>query len=444
MNALIEKFKKRDAHIVVVGIGYVGLPLVVEFARAGFRVTGYDKDPHKVAELAAGRSYIADVPSEDFAVPLAEKRLFSSTDPKVLGTADAVIVCVPTPLNKTKDPDMRYIASATAEIAAHLHPNMVVVLESTTYPGTTREVVGPKLEQAGAKLGVDTFVAFSPERVDPGNKTWKTKNTPKVIGGLTANCTEIAKTLYSQAIDRVVPVTGTDAAEMVKLLENTFRAVNIGLVNEVAIMCQKLGIDTWEVIEAAATKPFGFMPFFPGPGLGGHCIPIDPLYLSWKLRTLKYQARFIDLADTINSAMPEHTVTLVADALNEQKKAINGSRILVSGIAYKRDIEDVRESPALDVIEALRKRGAFVEYHDTYIPELDEHGADNAPSLVGMKTVATPPRYDSYDAVVIVTDHTNVDYARMVAEAPLVVDTRNVLRRLGVKTAEGKARISRL
>jgi len=443
MNALIEKFKKRDAHIVVVGIGYVGLPLVVEFARAGFRVTGYDKDPVKVRELAAGRSYIADVPSEDLAAPLTEKRLFASTDPKVLGTADAVIVCVPTPLNKTKDPDMRYIASATAEIAAHLHPNMAVILESTTYPGTTREVVGPKLESAGAKLGVDTFVAFSPERVDPGNETWKTKNTPKVIGGLTAACTEVAKTLYSQAIDTIVPVAGTDAAEMVKLLENTFRAVNIGLVNEVAIMCQKLGIDTWEVINAAATKPFGFMPFFPGPGLGGHCIPIDPLYLSWKLRTLKYQARFIDLADTINSGMPEHTVVLVADALNAQKKSINGSRILVSGIAYKRDIHDVRESPALDVIDSLRKRGAEVSYHDTYIPEIDEHGADNAPALVGMKTVADPVQYDSYDAVVIVTDHSNVDYARMAKEAAVIVDTRNVLRKKGIPT-DSPARITRL
>ncbi|MBI2388870.1 MAG: nucleotide sugar dehydrogenase [Deltaproteobacteria bacterium] len=443
MNALIEKFKKRDAHVVVVGIGYVGLPLVVEFARAGFRVTGYDKDPNKVRELAAGRSYIADVPSEDFAAALAEKRLFATTDPAVLRTADAIIVCVPTPLNKTKDPDMRFIASATEEIAQHLHPSMVVVLESTTYPGTTREVVAPRLEQAGAKLGKDVFVAFSPERVDPGNKVWKTKNTPKVIGGLTAECTEVAKTLYSQAIDRIVPVTSTDAAEMVKLLENTFRAVNIGLVNEVAIMCQKLGIDTWEVIDAASSKPFGFMPFFPGPGLGGHCIPIDPLYLSWKLRTLKYQARFIELADSINSAMPDHTVVLVADALNARKKAINGSRILVSGIAYKRDIDDVRESPALDIIDLLRRRGAEVSYHDRYIPELDEHGADTVPSLIGMKSLPDPIHYDAFDAVVIVTDHSDVDYERMVREAPVIVDTRNVLRRKGIATPSD-GRISRL
>jgi len=440
---ILEKLKRRDGHVVVVGIGYVGLPLVVEFARAGFRVTGYDKDPFKVGELAAGRSYIADVPSEDLRPAVAEGRLEASTDPKVLGTADAVIVCVPTPLNKTKDPDMRYIASATEEIAQHIHPGMVVVLESTTYPGTTREVVAPRLEAAGAKIGEDLFLAFSPERVDPGNKTWKTKNTPKVIGGTTEACTLIAKTLYEQAIDKIVPVTSTDAAEMVKLLENTFRAVNIGLVNEVAIMCQKLGIDAWEVIDAASTKPFGFMPFFPGPGLGGHCIPIDPLYLSWKLRTMKYQARFIELADSINSAMPDHVAVLVADALNERKKAVNGSRILISGIAYKRDVADVRESPALEVMSALRKRGAEVSYHDRFITEIDEHGAEGQPELVGMKTIAEPVAYDGYDAVVIVTDHTDVDYPRMAREGAVIVDTRNVLKRLGLLQA-GEGRISRL
>ncbi|MGZ3421705.1 MAG: nucleotide sugar dehydrogenase [Polyangiales bacterium] len=436
-TAIIEKLKKRQGHIVVVGIGYVGLPLVVEFAHAGFRVTGYDKDPHKVKELAAGNSYIADVPSSDLLPAVKEGRLTATTDPKVLATADAVIVCVPTPLNKTKDPDMRFIASATEEIAQHIHPGLIVVLESTTYPGTTREVVAPRLEQAGAKIGVDCFVAFSPERVDPGNKVWKTRNTPKVIGGLTANCSLVAKTLYEQAIENVVPVTSTDAAEMVKLLENTFRAVNIGLVNEVAIMCKKLGIDTWEVIDAAATKPFGFMPFYPGPGLGGHCIPIDPLYLSWKLRTVKYNARFIDLADNINSAMPEHVAVLVADALNAKKKAVNGSRILVSGVAYKRDISDVRESPALDVISLLRARGGEVSYHDTFIPELDEHHVDTHPQLAGMKSVKEP-RYDAYDAVVIVTDHSDVDYARMIKEAPLVVDTRNVLSKKKISAPEGR------
>jgi UDP-N-acetyl-D-glucosamine dehydrogenase len=441
--AMIEKLTKRQAHVVVVGIGYVGLPLVVEFARAGFRVTGYDRDPEKVAALASGRSYIADVESEDLAPAVAEKRLSATTDPKVLETADVVIVCVPTPLNKTKDPDMRFIASATEEIAQHIHPGMVVVLESTTYPGTTREVVAPRLEAAGAKIGQDLFVAFSPERVDPGNRVWKTRNTPKVIGGITPACTLIARTLYEQALDRIVPVSSTDAAEMVKLLENTFRAVNIGLVNEVAIICQKLGIDTWEVIDAASTKPFGFMPFFPGPGLGGHCIPIDPLYLSWKLRTMKYQARFIELADSINSAMPDHVVVLIADALNERKKAVNGSRILVSGVAYKRDVADVRESPALEVMTALCRRGAEVSYHDALIPEINEHGAEGAPTLIGMRTVTGPIAYDAFDAVVIVTDHTDVDYARMVREAPIVVDTRNVLKRLGLlQTGEG--RISRL
>jgi UDP-N-acetyl-D-glucosamine dehydrogenase len=427
-QAIIEKFKRRDAHIVVVGIGYVGLPLVVEFARAGFRVTGYDKDPEKVAALAEGRSYIGDVPSSDLKPHVLEGRLKSSTDPAVLGTADAVIVCVPTPLNKTKDPDMRFILSATGEIAQHIHPGLTVVLESTTYPGTTREVVVPILEQAGAKVGRDVFVAFSPERVDPGNKKWNTHNTPKVIGGVTPACSEVARTLYAQAIERVVPVTSTDAAEMVKLLENTFRAVNIGLVNEVALMCKKLGLDTWEVIEAAATKPFGFLPFYPGPGLGGHCIPIDPLYLSWKLRTLKYQARFIELADTINSGMPDHVAHLVADALNERGKAVKGSRILVSGVAYKRDIADLRESPALDVIDLLRRRGGEVAYHDPLIPELDEHGADTVPSLIGMRSVAEPVAYQSYDVVVIVTDHAGVDYPRLVREAPLVVDTRNALK----------------
>ncbi len=435
-RSIIEKFKRKDAHVVVVGIGYVGLPLVVEFARAGFRVTGYDKDPSKVTELAAGRSYIADVPSSDLQGPLKEGRLFATTDPTVLGTADAVIVCVPTPLNKTKDPDMRFIASATQEIAQHLHPGLCVVLESTSYPGTTREVVAPRLQAAGAKLGEDVFVAFSPERVDPGNEKWKTRNTPKVLGGITEACLEVAKTLYEQAIDRVVPVSSTDAAEMVKLLENTFRAVNIGLVNEVAMMCKRLGIDTWEVIEAAATKPFGFMPFFPGPGLGGHCIPIDPLYLSWKLRTLKYQARFIDLADSINSGMPDHVAVLVADALNEQGKAVKGSRILISGVAYKRDISDLRESPALELIEHLRRRGADVSFDDPFIPVLDEHGADTHPSLIGMKAVTAPVAYDGYDAVVIVTDHARTDYARLAKESKLIIDTRNALKKAGV-TATG-------
>jgi len=437
-ETLLNKFTDHTAHVVVVGIGYVGLPLVVEFARAGFRVTGYDKDPFKVGELKGGRSYIADVPAADFAQAIAEKRLTATTDPAVLATADAIIVCVPTPLGKTKDPDMRFIASATEEIAAHLHPGLAVILESTTYPGTTREVVAPRLAAAGAKIGEDVFVAFSPERVDPGNQKWQTRNTPKVIGGLTPACSEVCATLYRQAIDKIVPVSSTDAAEMVKLLENTFRAVNIGLVNELAVWCQKLGLDTWEIIDAASTKPFGFMPFYPGPGLGGHCIPIDPLYLSWKLRTLKYNARFIELADTINSGMPSVVAVLVADALNDKKKAVNGSRILVSGVAYKRDIADMRESPALDVMTELEKRGAEVSYHDPYVAELDHHGADTHPHLIGRKSVPDPVRYEGWDAVVIVTDHTNVDYGRMAKEASLVVDTRNALVKAGIKPEASK------
>jgi UDP-N-acetyl-D-glucosamine dehydrogenase len=338
---LIKKIDDKSARVVVIGIGYVGLPLVLEFARAGFRVTGYDKDPVKVRLLNSGESYIGDISSADLAPFVANKLLSASSDPKVLGEADAIIVCVPTPLNKTKDPDMRFIASATEEIATHQHPGMLIVLESTTYPGTTREVLVPRLTK-GHEMGKDVFVAFSPERVDPGNVKFLTRNTPKVIGGTSPNCLEVARSLYSHIIDTVVPVSSTDSAEMVKLLENTFRAVNIALVNEVAMMSRRLGIDPWEVIRAAATKPFGFMPFFPGPGLGGHCIPVDPLYLSWKLRSLKFQARFIELADAINSSMPEYVVSRVTDALNDREQSVKGANILIAGVAYKPDVSDVR------------------------------------------------------------------------------------------------------
>jgi len=404
-----------------VGIGYVGLPLVVEFARAGFTVTGYDKDREKVRLLGLGESYIGDIPTSALAPHVAEGKLHATTDPDVLASADAIVVCVPTPLNKTKDPDMRFILSASEEIAEHQKPGMLIVLESTTYPGTTREVLVPKLTSGKYELGKDVFVAFSPERVDPGNKSFGTKNTPKVLGGATPACLEVARALYGKIIDRVVPVSSTDAAEMVKLLENTFRAVNIGLVNEVALMSRKLGIDVWEVIRAAATKPFGFMPFFPGPGLGGHCIPIDPLYLSWRMRTLKYQARFIELADTINSSMPEYVVHLVQQALNGAKKAANGSKILVSGVAYKRDVADYRESPAFDVIHQLQSLGAEVHYHDPYVPEVDESG-------IVMRGEPEPLAYSEYDAVVIVTDHACIDYERLLREAKIVVDTRDALR----------------
>ena len=419
---LIKRIEDKSARIVVIGIGYVGLPLVVEFARAGYRVTGYDKDTAKVDLLNRGESYIGDIDSSDLGPLVKNGTLKASADPAVLREADAVVVCVPTPLNKTKDPDMRFIISATSEIAAHQHADMVVVLESTTYPGTTREVLLPQL--AGKfEVGKDVFVAFSPERVDPGNTRYNTRNTPKVIGGTTPDCLDVAKALYSHIIDTVVPVASTDTAEMVKLLENTFRAVNIALVNEVAMMSRRLGVDAWEVIRAAATKPFGFMPFFPGPGLGGHCIPVDPLYLSWKMRSLKFQARFIELADAVNSGMPEYVVSRVADALNLHKKPVRGSKILIAGVAYKPDVSDVRESPAFDVIDGLLRGGAEVAYVDPHVPEIDETGHT-------MQSVSPFVNFSTYDAVVIITHHRALDYPRMLAEAKVIVDTRDALRDL--------------
>ena len=421
--SLIEKFQRHEGRVVVVGIGYVGLPLVVEFAKAGFHVTGYDKDPRKVAMLSKGDSYIEDIPTEVLK-PLVEKgNIDASTEESVLAQADAVIVCVPTPLNKTKEPDISYIVSATDAIVRHLHDNMVVVLESTTYPGTTRELVAPRLEAAGARIGETLFLAFSPERVDPSNKVWQTHNTPKVIGGMTPACMEVSSTLYSQIIQKVVPVRGTDAAEMVKLLENTFRAVNIGLVNEVAVMCNKLGLDPWEVIDAAASKPFGFMPFYPGPGLGGHCIPIDPLYLSWKLRAVKYNAQFIELADSINSGMPSYVVTRIADILNDHEKSVKGAKVLVVGVAYKRDVSDMRESPAIDVIELLHQKGAKVSYVDPYVPEFREGhlSLDSLPADIDAS---------GFDIAVIITDHTHFDYARILETAPVIFDTRAITRKM--------------
>jgi UDP-N-acetyl-D-glucosamine dehydrogenase len=420
-EALLQKIASRSAKVVVIGVGYVGLPLLVELARAGFTATGYDKDREKIRRLGAGESYIGDVPSAALRPLCASGHLKASSDPDVLGSADAVIVCVPTPLNKTKDPDMRFIASATDEIAQRQHPSMLIVLESTTYPGTTREVLVPRLTRGRYELGRDVFVAFSPERVDPGNARHTTRTTPKVIGGMTPACLEMTKALYGAIIDTLVPVSSTDTAEMVKLLENTFRAVNIGLVNEVALMSRRLGVDVWEVIRAAATKPFGYMPFLPGPGLGGHCIPIDPLYLSWRMRSLKYQARFIELADTVNSAMPQEVVALVQEALNRHKKAANGSRILVSGVAYKKDVADHRESPAFDVIHGLAALGAEVDYADRHVPEIDEQG-------IRRRSVGPEVDYRAYDAVVIVTDHSGVDYERMLRDAKIVVDTRDALR----------------
>lgn len=421
--SLIEKFQRREGRVVVIGIGYVGLPLVVEFAKAGFHVTGYDKDERKVTLLAKGTSYIEDIPT-DVLKPLVDAgKLTASIDESVIGQADAVIVCVPTPLNKTKEPDISFIVSATDAIARHYHDGMVVVLESTTYPGTTRELVAPRLEQAGAKIGETLFLAFSPERVDPSNQKWGTHNTPKVIGGMTDACLKTSVALYSQIIQKVVPVRGTDAAEMVKLLENTFRAVNIGLVNEVAVMCNKLGLDPWEVIDAAATKPFGFMPFYPGPGLGGHCIPIDPLYLSWKLRAVKYNAQFIELADTVNSGMPSYVVTRIGEILNEHERAVKGSKVLVVGVAYKRDVSDMRESPAIDVIELLHQKGAHVEYVDPYVPIFEE-------GHLHLKSLPADVDASGFDIAVIVTDHTQFDYSKILNTAKVVFDTRAVTRKL--------------
>jgi len=421
MASLLQKIETQSARIVVVGIGYVGLPLAVEFARAGFRTTGLDLDGEKVRLLNAGESYISDVPTADLAPHVRSGLLDASAEPRILAEADAVVVCVPTPLNKTKDPDMRFILAATDEIARHQHDDMLVILESTTYPGTTTEVLVPKLTEKGAVLGRSVFIAFSPERVDPGNRVYKTRNTPKVLGGASPECLTVASALYSRILDQIVPVSSTETAEMVKLLENTFRAVNIGLVNEVAIMSRRLGVDAFEVIRAAATKPFGFMPFYPGPGLGGHCIPVDPLYMSWKLRTLQYQARFIELADSVNSAMPGYVVERTSEALNDRSRPVRGSKILVYGVAYKRDVRDVRESPAIEIIHELRKRGAQVVYMDPHVPMLNEDGAKLA-------SIDPNTSFESFDAVVVVTDHTHLDRQRLLREARLVVDTRDALR----------------
>jgi len=420
MTSLLQKIEAKSARIVVIGIGYVGLPLVAEFARAGFRTTGLDKDPEKVRMLNLGESYIPDVPTGDLAPYVKSRLLDASTEAAVLREADAVVVCVPTPLNKTRDPDMRFIVAATEEIARHQHDGMLVILESTTYPGTTTEVLVPKLTEQGAVLGRTVFIAFSPERVDPGNQVYKTKNTPKVLGGASPECMAVASALYSHILDEIVPVSSTETAEMVKLLENTFRAVNIGLVNEIAMMSRKLGIDPFEVIRAAATKPFGFMPFYPGPGLGGHCIPIDPLYMSWKLRTLQYQARFIELADSVNSGMPGYVVERISEALNDQSRPVRGSKILIYGVAYKRDVRDVRESPAFAIIHGLEKRGAQIAYVDPHVPELNEDG-------VMLKSIDPASSFESFDVVVVVTDHTALDRDRLLRQAKLIVDTRDAL-----------------
>jgi UDP-N-acetyl-D-glucosamine dehydrogenase len=424
--SLLEKIESRRARTGVVGLGYVGLPLAVELARAGFHTTGIDLDDRKVEAIAQGQSYIPDVPTTDVQALTRDGKLDATTDFAVVAALDTINICVPTPLRKTKDPDMSYIVSAVEAIAKHLHPGMLIILESTTYPGTTDEVVQPLLEATGLKAGVDFFIAFSPERVDPGNPTFQTHNVPKVVGGLTPDCATLAAALYGTAIDTIVPVSSTRVAEMVKLLENTFRAVNIGLVNELALMCDRMNIDVWEVVDAARTKPFGFMAFYPGPGLGGHCIPIDPFYLSWKAKQTGFDPRFIELAGHINSGMPHYVADKVAEALNTRRKPINGSKILIMGVAYKRDIDDMRESPALDVMGLLHARGASVDYADPYVPEV--HGREWSGRFDVKAVDLTRGAIGQYDCVVIVTDHTAFDYEALVAEADVVVDTRNAIK----------------
>jgi UDP-N-acetyl-D-glucosamine dehydrogenase len=426
-DVLLGRIADRSAVIGVVGLGYVGLPLAVEFAKAGFQVIGFDVSERVVGELQAGRSHIQDVSAKDVADLVKAGRLEATTDPTRLSVTDAVSIAVPTPLVKTRDPDMSYVLAARDTIAASAHPGQLIVLESTTYPGTTRELLQPTMEELGLRVGEDVFLAFSPERVDPGNPVYHTKNTPKVVGGVTPACTEVATALYSACIDTVVPVSTPEAAELVKLLENTFRSINIALANEMAIMCDKLGVDVWEVIDAAATKPFGYMKFTPGPGIGGHCIPLDPHYLAWKMRTLNYKTRMIDLASEINSQMPAFVVEKVLLALNGERKAVNGARVLVLGVAYKRDIDDVRESPALDVMRLLESYGAEVVYHDPFVPAIrgdPQHGVTRDMQSVEL----TPVELAQADAVVIVTDHRNVDYQHVVDHAALVVDARNATR----------------
>jgi UDP-N-acetyl-D-glucosamine dehydrogenase len=422
LRRFTRSVSSKKARIGVIGLGYVGLPLAVEFARAGFRVTGFEIDAKRVATLNAGRSYIQDVPTSQLRDLVRSGMLQATLDFSSLKSMDAIEICVPTPLRKTRDPDVSYIIAAVQEIAPRLRRGQLVVLESTTYPGTTDELVRPMLEEGGMRAGKDYFLAFSPERVDPGNPKYHTKNIPKVIGGTTPACNTAVSELYAHVFERIVPVTSTQVAETVKLLENTYRSVNIGLVNEMALMCDKLGIDVWEVIDAAATKPFGFMPFYPGPGLGGHCIPIDPFYLSWKARQSGFEARFIELAGQVNGSMPYHVVRIVSDALNSRRRSVRGSRVLILGVAYKADIDDVRESPSLDLMEILEKEGAHVTYTDPYVPAI-RHGGSlvrSAPFRASTLRAA--------DCVVIATAHKKFDYGLVSKHARLVVDCRNALK----------------
>ncbi len=430
-DELIQLIQKKRANIGVIGLGYVGLPLAVTFANAGFTVTGIDPIQEKVDMVNRGESYIQDVPSAQLRKHTEAGRIRATTDYSVLKEIDAVSICVPTPLRKTGDPDLSFIANASRDLAPHLHSGMVVVLESSTYPGTTREMVLPTLlDHSDLKVGEDFFLAFSPERVDPGRTDFTTYNTPKVMGGITPNCTEVGVAWYGKALETVVPVSSTEVAEMTKLLENTFRMINISMVNELAIMCDRLGIDVWEVVDAAATKPFGFMKFTPGPGMGGHCIPVDPLYLSWKMKTINYTARFIELASEIDSNMPRYVVGKIQDALNHHKKPLNGSRVLVLGVAYKPNIKDLRESPALDVIHLLQEKGAVVSYYDPYVPELDEE-------FLTMKSEKDlQGAVEKSDCVAIITNHSKIDYAMILDKAPLIFDARNAMKGLGKNSSK--------
>ncbi|MBM3796839.1 MAG: nucleotide sugar dehydrogenase [Acidobacteria bacterium] len=420
-NQLKSKIESKQAVSGIVGLGYVGLPLAMEFARVGFRTVGFDVTVSKVEKLNRGESYIQDVPTADVARHVAEGRFSATTDFAQLRDVDTINICVPTPLRKTKDPDMSYVVAATEQIAKHIRPGVLIILESTTYPGTTDELVLPMLEKSGLKCGEDFFLCFSPERVDPGNPNFHTYNIPKVVGGITPNCTELGRLFYAQSLETVVPVGSTSVAEMVKLLENTFRMINIGLVNELALMCGRMGINVWEVIDAAATKPFGFMPFYPGPGLGGHCIPIDPFYLSWKTRQAGIEARFIELAGYINGQMPHFVADKVQNALNEHSKSVKGSHVHILGVAYKKNIDDVRESPALDIIHLLKQRGARITYSDPYVDDLRHEGQDLTASgvLEGCRAA---------DCVVIVTDHKDFDYGQVLDASRLIVDTRNAMK----------------
>jgi UDP-N-acetyl-D-glucosamine dehydrogenase len=424
LNELTHKLENRKAIAAVIGLGYVGLPLAMEMAAAGFNVIGIDLDDSKIAMLKGGKSYILDVPEKDLAKVTENGHFTPTSDFTALTNADTVSICVPTPLSKSRDPDISFILAATKEIQTHLHSGQLIVLESTTYPGTTDELILPELESSGLRVGKDFFLAFSPERIDPGNPSFNTRNTPKIVGGITDECSEMGRLFYSQFIDRVIPVSSTKCAEMVKLLENTFRSVNIGMVNELALMCDVLGVDVYEVIDAAATKPFGFIPFYPGPGLGGHCIPIDPHYLAWKLKALNFQARFIGLASEINGMMPSVVTTMVGEGLNRFSKSIRDSKVLILGVAYKKNVSDCRESPALDIMRMLKDKGAILSYNDPLVPSLRLNGN-------GMKSIeVSPATIASQDCIVILTDHSVYDFRKIIASARLVIDTRNATKDL--------------